>query len=60
MSERNPGCENPECHYILGLLGFTIPVGYFLCVTLKMGAFGMWIALGVGLTISAVLLVIRF
>lgn len=39
---------------------FTIPVGYFLCVTLKMGAFGMWIALGVGLTISAVLLVIRF
>jgi MATE family multidrug resistance protein len=24
---------------------FTIPVGYFLCVTLKMGAFGMWIAL---------------
>ena len=39
---------------------FTIPVGYFLCVTMKMGAFGMWIALGIGLTISAVLLVIRF
>ena len=38
----------------------TIPLGYFLCVTLKMGAFGMWIALGLGLTISAVLLVIRF
>jgi MATE family multidrug resistance protein len=38
----------------------TIPLGYFLCVPMKMGAFGMWIALGLGLTISAVLLVIRF
>lgn len=38
----------------------TIPLGYFLCVKMKMGAFGMWISLGVGLTISAVLLVIRF
>ncbi|WP_300671148.1 MATE family efflux transporter [Soonwooa sp.] len=39
---------------------FTIPLGYYLCYTLKMGAFGMWIALGLGLTISAVFLVIRF
>ncbi len=38
----------------------TIPLGYVLCVPLKMGAFGMWIALGLGLTISAVLLVVRF
>lgn len=38
----------------------TIPFGYYLCVTLEMGAFGMWIALGLGLTISAVLLVYRF
>lgn len=38
----------------------TIPLGYFLCVTLKMGAWGMWIALGLGLTISAILLVRRF
>lgn len=36
-----------------------IPLGYFLCVTLEMGAFGMWIALGLGLTISALLLVLR-
>lgn len=36
-----------------------IPLGYFLCVTLKMGAFGMWIALGLGLTVSALLLVSR-
>lgn len=38
----------------------TLPLGYFLCVTLAMGALGMWIAFGVGLTISAILLVIRF
>jgi len=38
----------------------TIPLGYFLCVTLEMGAFGMWIALGLGLTISAFMLVKRF
>lgn len=38
----------------------TMPLGYFLCVTLKMGAYGMWVALGLGLTISAVLLVHRF
>ncbi|MDO5615463.1 MAG: MATE family efflux transporter, partial [Cruoricaptor ignavus] len=38
----------------------TIPLGYVLCVSLEMGAFGMWIALGLGLTISAILLVSRF
>lgn len=38
----------------------TIPLGYYLCVILKMGAWGMWIALGLGLTISAIFLVIRF
>lgn len=38
----------------------TLPLGYVLCVPMKMGAFGMWIALGLGLTISAVLLVFRF
>ena len=38
----------------------TIPLGYLLCVTFEMGALGMWIALGLGLTISAVLLVRRF
>ncbi|MFN3019947.1 MATE family efflux transporter [Chryseobacterium sp. TY3] len=39
---------------------FTIPLGYYLCYVQKMGALGMWIALGIGLTISAVLLVTRF
>ena len=38
----------------------TLPLGFFLCVTIDMGAYGMWIAFGVGLTISAVLLAIRF
>lgn len=38
----------------------TIPLGYILCIEMEMGAWGMWIALGIGLTISAVLLVIRF
>lgn len=38
----------------------TIPLGYFLCVTMEMGALGMWIALGLGLTISAFMLVKRF
>ena len=38
----------------------TIPLGYYLCVTEEMGAWGMWIALGLGLTISAVFLVLRF
>ncbi|NAW51401.1 MATE family efflux transporter [Elizabethkingia argentiflava] len=38
----------------------TIPLGYFLCVVLKMGSVGMWMALGLGLTISALFLVVRF
>lgn len=38
----------------------TIPLGYYLCVMRQMGALGMWIALGVGLTISAVMLIYRF
>lgn len=38
----------------------TIPLGYYLTVSEKMGAFGMWIALGIGLTISALSLVLRF
>ncbi|KMQ61360.1 multidrug transporter MatE [Chryseobacterium angstadtii] len=38
----------------------TIPLGYFLCVYLKMGALGMWIALGAGVIISSILVVKRF
>lgn len=38
----------------------TIPLAYLLCVPMEMGAMGVWIALGIGLTISAILLVRRF
>ena len=38
----------------------TLPLGYFLCVSMDLGAIGVWIALGIGLSISAILLVRRF
>lgn len=50
----------PSIYTFIAYWVITIPLGYFLCVTMKMGAFGMWIALGLGLTISAVMLVKRF
>lgn len=57
------GIQDVKIPSILTFIAYwiiTIPLGYFLCVTLEMGAFGMWIALGLGLTISAVMLVVRF
>lgn len=50
----------PSIYTFIAYWIITIPLGYFLCVTLQMGAFGMWIALGLGLTISALFLVKRF
>jgi len=50
----------PSIYTFIAYWVITIPLGYFLCVTLAMGAFGMWIALGLGLTISALFLVKRF
>lgn len=50
----------PSVYTFVAYWIITVPLGYFLCVTLEMGAFGMWIALGLGLTISAVMLVKRF
>ena len=38
----------------------TLPLGFFLCITMEMGAYGMWVAFGIGLTISATLLAVRF
>lgn len=57
------GIQDVKVPSILTFIAYwiiTIPLGYYLCYTLNMGAFGMWIALGIGLTISAILLVIRF
>jgi MATE family multidrug resistance protein len=50
----------PSIYTFIAYWLITIPLGYFLCVILNIGAFGMWIALGLGLTISAVMLVKRF
>jgi len=50
----------PSIYTFIAYWVITIPLGYFLCVTMKIGAFGMWIALGLGLTISAFMLVVRF
>jgi len=38
----------------------TLPLGFYLCYIRNMGAFGMWIALGIGLSLSAILLIVRF
>ncbi len=45
---------------LFSYFGIAIPLGYFLTIEQKMGAYGMWIGLGLGLTFSAVLLIFRF
>ncbi|TWP22925.1 MATE family efflux transporter [Apibacter muscae] len=37
-----------------------IPIGYYLCIEKKMGAFGMWIGLCLGLIFASILLLLRF
>ncbi|MDO5509508.1 MAG: MATE family efflux transporter [Weeksellaceae bacterium] len=57
------GMQDVNIPTIITLVAYfvlTIPLGYFLTITMKMGAMGMWIALGIGLTFSAVLLIMRF
>lgn len=57
------GIQDVKIPSILTFIAYwvvAIPLGYYLTISLKMGAFGMWIALGIGLTISAILLVLRF
>lgn len=57
------GIQDVKIPSILTFIAYwvvAIPLGYYLTISLKMGAFGMWIALGIGLTVSAVLLVFRF
>ncbi|MFV0530581.1 MAG: MATE family efflux transporter [Flavobacteriales bacterium] len=38
----------------------TIPISYMCAVYFKMGAFGVWIGLGIGLTLSALALLYRY
>lgn len=57
------GIQDVKTPSILTFIAYwviAIPLGYYLTISLKMGAYGMWIALGIGLTVSAVLLVLRF
>ena len=57
------GIQDVKIPSILTFISYwviTIPLGYYLCYTRQMGAFGMWIALGLGLSLSAIMLVIRF
>lgn len=44
----------------LAYFGIALPLGYYLTMYQKMGALGMWIGLGSGLTFSAIFLLIRF
>ncbi|XCI75345.1 MAG: MATE family efflux transporter [Flavobacteriales bacterium] len=37
-----------------------VPLGWFCSVTMEMGALGVWIGLGLGLTIAAILLLLRY
>ncbi len=57
------GIQDVKIPSILTFIAYwviTIPLGYYLCYVREMGAWGMWIALGLGLSVSAVLLVKRF
>lgn len=44
----------------LAYFGLALPLGYYLTVKQEMGAFGMWIGLGLGLTFAAIFLLFRF
>lgn len=50
----------PSIITLIAYWGVTIPLGSYLCVGLGMGAYGMWVGFGVGLTISSILLISRF
>ena len=50
----------PTLITLIAYFVIALPLGYYLTIPKEMGAFGMWIGLGVGLTISAVLLLFRF
>ncbi|MDO5654818.1 MAG: MATE family efflux transporter [Flavobacteriaceae bacterium] len=50
----------PTLITLIAYFVIALPLGYYLTIPLKMGAFGMWIGLGIGLTFSASLQLIRY
>ncbi|MXV38560.1 MATE family efflux transporter [Flavobacteriaceae bacterium Ap0902] len=50
----------PTLITFVAYFAIALPLGYYLTVPRGMGALGMWIGLGLGLTVSAILLLIRF
>ena len=57
------GMQDVNIPTIITLIAYfviALPLGWYLTVPMQMGAFGMWIGLGIGLTLSAVLLVWRY
>lgn len=50
----------PTLITFIAYFAIALPLGYYLTVPYQMGAIGMWIGLGIGLTVSAILLLIRF
>ena len=57
------GMQDVNIPTIITLFAYFViamPLGYYLAIPAKMGALGMWIGLGVGLTFSATLLLLRY
>lgn len=50
----------PTIFIAIAYWGIGLPVGYWLCFVRDMGAAGIWIGFIVGLSISAILLTVRF
>jgi MATE family multidrug resistance protein len=57
------GLEDVKVPSVVALLaywGLALPIGYFLCFGLKLGAPGIWLGLLTGLSVVAVVLLLRF
>lgn len=50
----------PTLFTMIAYFVLAMPIGYYFTVEKNMGAFGMWIGLGIGLTVSAILLILRY
>lgn len=50
----------PSVYTFIAYWLITLPLSYMLCYVMDYGAIGVWASLGIGLTISCILLVARF